>query len=138
MPSAASPSTVGRMIRSSTFSSMLCRQTEQEIHYPYHRCSALCRLRRCVCSLCFGQNLVVFPSVRTNTEHSIPLRNSSITTVAEALPNIPLSIFSILPWLLPRWEESVRLFRRKDRRLSVRMELPMFPERLILLPDLRQ
>lgn len=51
MPSAASPSTVGRMIRSSTFSSMLCRQTEQEIHYPYHRCSALCRLRRCVCSL---------------------------------------------------------------------------------------
>lgn len=59
MPSAASPSTVGRMIRSSTFPSMLCRQTEQEIHYPYHRCSALCRLRRCVCSLCFGQNLVV-------------------------------------------------------------------------------
>lgn len=138
MPSAASPSTVGRMIRSSTFSSMLCRQRNRRYTTHTTGVQPFVAFADTFVVFCFGQNLVVFPSVRTNTEHSIPLRNSSITTVAEALPNIPLSIFSILPWLLPRWEESVRLFRRKDRRLSVRMELPMFPERLILLPDLRQ
>ncbi len=32
------------------------------------------------------------PSVSTNTEHSMPERNCSITTLADALPNWPASM----------------------------------------------